>query len=124
MAEPRAEFIRRVIEVTDARGEFATDVDGFVYYLPSNSGHLNSDALRILADELDRRNAAWERHLGEELPRLNARIDDLEALYTRAAKAMDQVDAAADYAKLEVLNQIHAAGRLARLIQFGGDDYD
>ncbi len=57
-----------IIKMADERGEFVTDVDGFVYYWPNGcNGHFNSHILRELADELDRRNAAWEAQIARDL---------------------------------------------------------
>ncbi len=57
----------RVCRLAEERGEFVTDVDGFVYWWssakPEHAGHLASDQLRFLADELDRRNAAWQAQI-------------------------------------------------------------
>lgn len=50
----------RLIALLDKRGEFVTDVDGFVYYASFGSGHLSATTLRTIANELDRRNAQWE----------------------------------------------------------------
>ena len=53
-----------VCRLAEKRGEFITDVDGFVYWWPSekpeHAGHRSPYQLRILADELDRRNAPWQ----------------------------------------------------------------
>lgn len=50
-----------IVSLAEERGEFVTDVDGFVYYEPSerSAGFFSAAVLRILADELDRRNAPW-----------------------------------------------------------------
>lgn len=55
----------RIISIAEKRGEFVTDVDGFVYYWPDGSphGHLSSATLRILADELDERNKEWQANI-------------------------------------------------------------
>ncbi len=50
----------QLIRMTDERGEFVRDVDGFVYYAPEGWGHLSAWVLRAIADELDRRNAPWQ----------------------------------------------------------------
>lgn len=54
-----------VIRMADDRQEFVKDVDGFVYWRPAceHGGHLAGYQLRILADELDRRNKAWEEEI-------------------------------------------------------------
>jgi hypothetical protein len=52
----------RIITVAESSDEFVTLEDGFVYYWPSKEhyGALTATELRALADELDRRNAAWQ----------------------------------------------------------------
>lgn len=57
----------RVIRISDELDEFITDVDGFVYWWPDGSehGHLSACHLRILADELDRRNAEWQAKIND-----------------------------------------------------------
>jgi len=57
----------RIIAISDVNGEFVTDEDGFVYYWPDGStrGHYASHHLRWLADELDKRNAAWNKVINE-----------------------------------------------------------
>jgi hypothetical protein len=58
----------RVLRIAHQRKEFFLDVDGFVYFWPEkNIGHLSSNQLRWLADELDRINAPWEKQIEEEL---------------------------------------------------------
>jgi hypothetical protein len=50
--------------MSEALGEFVTYVDGSVVYWPQrNQGcAYKAHHLRELADEIDRRNAAWEAH--------------------------------------------------------------
>lgn len=49
----------RLIRKCDENGDFVTDVDGFVKFWPSKGGCLEAHDLRAIADELDKRNAAW-----------------------------------------------------------------
>jgi hypothetical protein len=55
----------RVIKQADERKEFAQDVDGFVYWWPSQetTGAFSGYILRAIADELDRRNAEWNKQI-------------------------------------------------------------
>lgn len=55
----------RIIEVAEKHKEFVTLEDGFVYYWPSKGGALTPYHLRTLADELDRRNEAWQKQIEE-----------------------------------------------------------
>jgi hypothetical protein len=51
----------RVIRLADERGEFVKLEDGYTNYWPSsNHGALPSWALRVLADEMDRRDKGWD----------------------------------------------------------------
>ncbi len=56
---------QHIISTTEERKEFITDIDGFIYWWPEGSrrGHLSSAHLRILADELDKKNEAWDRQI-------------------------------------------------------------
>lgn len=50
-----------IIQLADKRNEFVIDVDGYVYYQPFDpAGYFSAAVLRVLADELDRRNALVE----------------------------------------------------------------
>lgn len=52
------EHVARVVEVT--KGDIVSGDDGlFVFWPTSNKGALTARDLRIIADELDRGNAAW-----------------------------------------------------------------
>jgi hypothetical protein len=54
----------RVIGLHESRGDFVTDVDGFVYYWPTDTnGSQAAHHLRWIADELDRRNAPWQAQI-------------------------------------------------------------
>jgi hypothetical protein len=64
---PEAEN-RRIIAMLDARNEFGPLEDGYIYYWPSpNMGALASYQLRVIADELDRRNAEWDAQVQADL---------------------------------------------------------
>jgi hypothetical protein len=57
-----------LIQCADKRNEFDYLDDGFQYWFPTNNqGGLSSKQLRILADELDRRNYKWEQKVDKEL---------------------------------------------------------
>jgi hypothetical protein len=68
-----------VCRLAEERGEFVTDVDGFVYWWPSakpeHDGHLSPHQLRFLADELDRRNAPWQAQINDYFDSENANVD-------------------------------------------------
>lgn len=66
---------QRIIEV--AEKDFVTDVDGYVYWWPTGGGHWASYALRIVADELDRRNAPWDEIIQND-PRIGGGAGDIE----------------------------------------------
>jgi hypothetical protein len=52
---------KRIIAMMDERNEFGPLEDGYIYYWPSpNMGALGPHTLRVIADELDRRNAEWD----------------------------------------------------------------
>lgn len=51
----------RIIAV--ASRDFVHDVDGFLYWSPTGAGHWPAHALRVIADELDRRNAPWQAQI-------------------------------------------------------------
>lgn len=57
----------RIVAVSQERGDFVTDTDGFVYYWPKEAGrgHLSAWHLRVLADELDRRNEPWQKEIND-----------------------------------------------------------
>lgn len=57
-----------LIALIDAKREFGTDVDGYVYWWPTqNGGYFASHQLRALADELDRRNKDWDEIVRREM---------------------------------------------------------
>ena len=56
------DYKAKLIAAIDAHQGFDTDVDGYTYYWPAaNKGHYSSVQLRIIADELDRRNEHTKR---------------------------------------------------------------
>lgn len=55
-----------IIKMIDKRGEFVYLEDGFLYYAPEgNKGCISAHELRTIADELDKRNKAWEEQIDE-----------------------------------------------------------
>lgn len=57
------EYRKHVIAVLEAHNEFV-NVNGFVYYDPQpGTGALSAQCLRVIADELDRRNDAHDAQL-------------------------------------------------------------
>ena len=76
-SDSRLDYERATVcRLAEEWGEFVTDVDGFVYWWPSanpeHAGHLSPYQLRILADELDRRNAPWQAVIDAEFSSENA----------------------------------------------------
>ena len=65
----------RIIALADVRGEFKSLDDGFVYYWPSECGAIAAHELRLLADELDRRNARWVAEIEEYFNKQEVRDD-------------------------------------------------
>lgn len=70
-------YAERVLRISTERNEFLTGDDGYVVWWPDGSTHgaLVAAELRILAAELDRRNAAWDKQVQEELERLSVVLD-------------------------------------------------
>lgn len=64
-----------VVKLAELANEFYTDVDGFVYWEPSKvlAGGLNAPQLRALANELDRRNAEWQKTIEDYF---NGKLED------------------------------------------------
>lgn len=62
---------QRIIGITSKREEFVTLDDGYVHLWPQGSpnGAWTSWHLRVLADELDRRNRAWDAMIRKQLGR-------------------------------------------------------
>lgn len=60
---------RRVLAISIGRDEFVTLSDGYVHFWPDGSPHgaLTSWHLRTIADELDRRNRAWDARVRKAL---------------------------------------------------------
>lgn len=54
---------KRIIEIADQRNEFVYLEDGFLYYEPKGSGCISAHELRMLADELDKRNKPYQDEL-------------------------------------------------------------
>ena len=57
--------MNRIIQVAEERGEFIYLEDGYLYYAPDGIGAISAQQLRILADELDRRNKNWDDQINE-----------------------------------------------------------
>jgi len=55
------QFKKRVIEGCNKYKEIGPLDDGYQYFWIKNRGALSSQCLRIIADELDRLNADWDK---------------------------------------------------------------
>lgn len=58
-------FRYRVLESVEA--DIVAGDDGYYVYWPEGRGFLGADALRIIADELDRRNEEWHAQVVADL---------------------------------------------------------
>ncbi len=57
---------KRIIEKVELDGCFEPLDCGYLHFWPSIfHGALSADALRVIADELDRRNAEWDKQVQE-----------------------------------------------------------
>ena len=55
-----------LLRVIAEKGEFVTDLDGFVKFWPSgDKGAFDPWMLRVIADELDRRNEQWVANIDQ-----------------------------------------------------------
>lgn len=52
-----------IIEKIDAEGDFVTGDDGYVFFWPTGVGGLSPWVLRVIADEIDRRNAPLDKSI-------------------------------------------------------------
>lgn len=80
----------RIVAVSQERGDFITDVDGFVYWRPlQRRGHLSAWHLRVLAEELDRRNKDWQDQIDAYFERgQRSRIE--EPTFVSATRCMPE----------------------------------
>lgn len=51
------------MSLADERGDLVIFEDGYTYYCPTGGGGLTAHNLRVIADELDRRNAPVDKFL-------------------------------------------------------------
>lgn len=65
MSETRDQYAKRIIEKADEAGDIFTLEDGFYYFGPSTGGAMSAELLRVVADELDRRNEGWASTIDE-----------------------------------------------------------
>lgn len=58
---------KRLIAICDERKDIIAGDDGFFIFWPARitGGALTADNLRTIADELDRRNAPWQKEIDE-----------------------------------------------------------
>lgn len=58
--------VDHIIAASDEHGDFVTGDDGFVVFWPEGQrGAFEAWHLRIIADELDRRNAPWAAQIDQ-----------------------------------------------------------
>lgn len=64
LSPKQQEAYDKIIKHHDLKNEFVTLEDGYVYYWPTdNCGAIPAYALRFIADELDKRNAEWDKQI-------------------------------------------------------------
>lgn len=56
---------KELIEKINKKEEFITFEDGFVYYWATGQGGFSSWQLRVIADELDKRNKSWQENISK-----------------------------------------------------------
>lgn len=49
-----------IIAEIEKRDEFILLEDGYLYWWPAQMGAVDADTLRVIADELDKRNKSWD----------------------------------------------------------------
>lgn len=79
------EHRERVLAKCDEFGEIGPLDDGFRYFWIRNRGAMSAADLRVIADELDRRNKDWQDQIDREL----TMMDSTEEL-VRAAESADE----------------------------------
>lgn len=62
--------VEGIIAYMDRLKEFESDKDGFLCFSAANSRLIPAGHLRVIADELDRRNADWKRQIDQDLEEL------------------------------------------------------
>lgn len=66
---------KKLLRSCEEYSEFGPCDDGYQYFWIENRGCLSAEDLRIIADELDRRNKDWDEQLSEYFK--NSSIEDL-----------------------------------------------
>lgn len=67
MSEAAEEYRDRLIANCDKYDEIGPLDDGYRYFWIKDRGALSARDLRIIADELDRRNKEWDEHIQREI---------------------------------------------------------
>lgn len=80
------DYNARVIAASEKH--FLEDVDGYLKFFPDGYGMYEAHHLRIIADELDRRNAKWDEHVSKALA-IGPHEDMLDALDTLLDQGTD-----------------------------------
>ncbi len=58
---------RAIIDTFDKAGDFGPLDDGYIRFWIKDKGCLSSYDLRVIADELDRRNEQWDRQVQKDI---------------------------------------------------------
>lgn len=105
-----------IIKLIEARGEFITLEDGYVHYWPKSGGALAAAVLRVIADELDKRNAEWDKQVhalaaepapaASLPPQMVPSGEDYQLLLKLATRAVGELE---DYPKIQALMDLTAA---------------
>lgn len=67
MPSKREQFRQQVVKSVES--DFVAAEDGYFYWFPSPGGMMSEEALRVVADELQKRNAKWDAQVQRECGR-------------------------------------------------------
>lgn len=68
MSKEYEKYKTRVLQACTEKNMFLQVEDGYYQFFPESIGsYYTSDSLRIIADELDKRNVTWDKEVKEAL---------------------------------------------------------
>lgn len=80
---------RHVVEQCDKHDEIALLDDGYYYFWIKDRGAMSASELRIISDELDQRNKAWDEQVMQHMA-TSATVDDVASQEDPPSDQMEQ----------------------------------